>query len=186
MAETFEFGIYEKVTQTKKQKKDAFEWDQYDYNPSGKLILRIKDCFSYTRKGWADGKEKKLEDCLNSFIRGLYKAALAKRVNRERIERENREYKEKFRQQEEGNKIKEKELQRMKALENEAFSWHRSQIVRSYIKEAEKKHVKQNGKVKTGSEFEQWFVWANQQADRLDPLRESSEFALDGEENVPI
>jgi len=60
--------------------------------------------------------------------------------------------------------------EKMKALDREVASWHRSQQIRSYIDAVKKWAIQKYGEIKPDSNIHQWLSWATQQADRLDPL----------------
>jgi hypothetical protein len=163
--ETFAIDIYEKINIIKKE-EDKYSFDRYDYIPNGKLVLRIKDAPTDIQSEWTDGKRKKLEDQMDSFIEGLYKAA-----DREKeLERKRQEWHEEYLKKEEDRKTEEQERERFKILEKEALSWHTSKIIRDYIEDATKAYTQKHGNIKPGSEFDKWKTWASEQANRLDPL----------------
>ena len=183
MDEFITFALNEDLTRTEKklsaaQKKEKEEYPwmysrQYDYSPNGLLSLWIKndDCFN-TRKTWTDGKRQRLENCLNSFIGGLIKAAIA--IKHLRTEREQRElrWQEERRQREEAERIRREEEEKLKDLDREVEYWQRSQKIRSYIEAVKKWGIQKYGEIKPESNLQQWLTWATKQADRLDPLVE--------------
>lgn len=171
--ELFVLDIYEHVKMVKKQEKKSGDYENYDYAPSGQLVLRIKNAWGPCRQ-WKDGKSRKVEDCLNSFIQGLYRVALDEKANRERIEREKETDRERYRQEEALQKQREEEAARLKALENDAGSWHKSRIVRDFIEAKKNEYLKSHGNIEAGSDFEKWLAWANRQVDQLDPLKNFS------------
>jgi hypothetical protein len=61
----------------------------------------------------------------------------------------------------------------------QAQDWRTSQTLRDYVEAAKRKQVEQQGKVDPDSEFAQWVEWALQEADRLDPLRDTPPSILD-------
>jgi hypothetical protein len=166
-----------KLTAVKIKDKEKHPWmyriQEYDYSPNGILSLRIKNDDSLnTRKTWSDGRRQRLEDCLNSFVGGLIKAAIA--IKHLRTERELRELKwqEERRQREESERIRREEEGKMKVLDREVASWHRSQQIRSYIDAVKKWGIQKYGEIKPDGKLQQWLTWATKQADRLDPLVE--------------
>lgn len=167
LGEVFEIDLHETLKRT--EAKDGY-LSRSDFKPSGELVLRIKKEFADYRTRWSDGKNQRVEDHLNSFIVGLYEAALWERGERLEIDKRHREWEKEERRQEEARRLKEEELKRVKGLENEALNWHKSQDIRSYIQAAEKAYLQKDGSIQPGSEFEKWRAWAIQQADRLDPL----------------
>jgi hypothetical protein len=164
--EPFAIDMYEKINIIKKEEKDWLGSNQYDYIPNGKLVLRIKNAPSEIQSEWIDGKRKKLEDQINGFIDGLYKAA-----DREKeLKRERQKWHEEYIKKEERQKIEERELAQFKILEKEALSWHTSKIIQSYIEAATAAYMKKNGKIEPGSKFDLWKALASKQADRINPL----------------
>jgi len=156
--------IYEKMNILKKG-QDKFGFNQLDYVPNGRLVLRIKNTYD-NRSEWKDGKRKKLEDLIDSFIEGLY-AAVAKEKE---LQKERDKLKEEQRKREELGRLKELEQERIANLEKEAMRWQKGHIIRSYMEAATKAYVQKNGKIEPGSEFDKWRTWVSQQVDRLDPL----------------
>jgi hypothetical protein len=159
-----EIDIYEKTNILKKG-QDKFGLNQLDYIPNGTLVLRIKNTYD-NRSEWKDGKRKKLENLIDSFIEGLY-VAVAKEKE---LQKERDKWKIDQAQREALERLRALERARINDLEKEAMSWHKSQIIRSYIEAATKAYTERNGQIDSGSEFDEWKIWANQQADNLDPL----------------
>ena len=184
MDEVIKFALIEDLDRTERKltiaqmkEKEKHPWmysrEEYDYSPNGVLSLRIKNDDSLnTRKTWSDGRRQRLEDCLNSFVGGLIKAAIA--IKHLRAERERRELKwqEERRQREESERIRREEEEKMKVLDREVASWQRSQQIRSYIDAVKKWGIQKYGEIKPDGKLHQWLTWATKQADRLDPLVE--------------
>jgi hypothetical protein len=166
-----------KLTAAQMKEKEKHSWmysrQEYDYSPNGLLSLRIKNDDSLnTRKTWSDGRRQRLEDCLNSFVGGLIKAAIAIKHLRAERERWEREWQEERRQREEAERIRREEEEKLKDLDEEVASWHQSQKIRSYIEAVKKWGIQKYGEIKPDSKLNQWLMWATKQADRLDPLVE--------------
>jgi len=184
MDEVIKFALIEDLDRTERKltaaqikEKEKHPWrystQEYDYSPNGVLSLRIKNDDSLnTRKTWSDGRRQRLEECLNSFVGGLAKAAIA--IKHLRTEREQREirWQEEKRKREEAERIWQEEQEKMKALDREIASWQRSQQIRSYIDAVKKWGIQKYGEIKPDSKLQQWLTWATKQADRLDPLVE--------------
>jgi hypothetical protein len=66
------------------------------------------------------------------------------------------------------------EEKRIKALRRDAVAWHRAERLRRYITA-----VRQNSSKDT-----EWIVWAELQADRLDPLKETPKSIVDDKDEV--
>lgn len=193
LGETLQFGIEEtlnrterELTKAQKKEKEKYAWlynrPQYDYSPSGSLVLKIKSSEGRGfRRTWSDGKKQRVEDALNSFIVGLIKAAEA--IKAERLERERwkREWQEKERQREEMARLRREEEERLQSLDKQVVGWHKSRQIRAYIEAVRQAAIQKHGQIAEGSQLDQWLTWANQQADRIDPLSENSPSTLDEE-----
>jgi len=179
-----EIGLKETFTQVKHvppprdPKKNAPVWEyhpMYDYIPSGRFTLSIG---GYVGEGnqssWSDGKKQRIEDCLNDFIVGLTRASVASRARDLEWKRREEERLEQIRRQAEEEKRREEEKKRVQDLISEAQSWKQSQLIREYIEAVRAKAIEKTGEVPLGSELDRWISWANQLAERLDPLIESS------------
>ena len=144
---------------------------QYDYTPSGNLVLRITNPTSdVDRLTWADGRKQRLEKVLNSFVAGLIRAAAAGRklrVWRENFERERAEEDRKRRQRDQLKRIEERSLW---ALFSEAAYWQKSQQIRAYVRAVKARAEKDLCDITPGSSLDKWMAWALKRADRLDPL----------------
>jgi len=182
LGEVLEIGLEEFLVRSERQPKTAREkekmemwpWPkrpQYIYGPSGRLVLKIKEFASNgIRKAWADGKIQKVENCLNKFILGLIKLALNKRSSK--IEAENRrlEWLECQRRQEEACRRREEEEAKVKSLMNEVDAWHKSERIRTYLEAVRNSSKTKGVELLPESALYLWLQWANQYADRIDPL----------------
>lgn len=173
--ETFAIDMYEKINIVKTEEKDWLGSNKCDYIPNGRLILRIKNAPCDIQDEWRDGKRKKLEDQINSFIEGLYKAA----EEEKKLKLKRQQWHEEYIKEEEQQRLKEIENERFKILERDALSWHTSKIIKAYIDAAIKTYIQKNGNIKAGSDFDKWRRWASQQADSLDSLIAGSSKQLD-------
>ena len=166
-----------KLTAAQRKEKEKHPWmysrQEYDYSPNGTLSLRIKNDSSLNiRKKWSDGRRQRLEDCLNSFVGGIIKTAIAMKHLRAERERREREWQEERQRREERERIRQEEEEKMKVLDREVESWHRSQKIRSYIEAVKKWGIQKYGEIKPDGKLQQWLTWAARQADRFDPLVE--------------
>ena len=185
LGQNIEFGLREPIKQKRrmltpaeiKESPRAGEYE-YDRNPSGKLILEIKT-WNAPRNNWSDAKIQRVEGCLNDFIIVLIKTAVELRTWK--IEREQAEHKRQKleRQREELARFRREEEVRLQCLVDEAAGWQKSKQIREYIKVVKEEVIRKNGKIKPESDLGRWLTWANQQADRFDPLVESPPSVLD-------
>ena len=178
--EPIEFGLAEKFRRIERpevKNKDLQPWEyqRYQYLATGDLFLKITEWWGQgLRKTWSDGKTAKLETCLNDFIIGLIKVAevvKAKRLKREQEERVRLEAEQRRRDEE---RERQEELARREGLIKEATRWTQAQQVRAYIAALKEKVIAQHGAIQPGSQADQWVAWAYRQANRLDPLGDTS------------
>jgi len=73
-----------------------------------------------------------------------------------------------------------------KAHRSATGRWLRAEQIRSFVSVARDAAVQNGRSIEPGSPFGDWVVWAQQQADRLDPLKESPPSIIDRKaETVP-
>jgi hypothetical protein len=89
-----EIEIIEKSNLTGKI-KTHWGYEQNQYTPSSNITLHINEYFfgEQLRTSWSDGRWQRLEDLLNNFIDGVYKAVSSEKARnvkreKERLERE--------------------------------------------------------------------------------------------------
>jgi hypothetical protein len=181
MDEVIEFCLEEKLkivekklTPAQKKEQEKYPWmysHEYDYIPTGIMSLKI-DAWGIcdTRKKWSDGQKQKLENCLNSFIIGLMKAAETIKKSRIQREKQELEWQERKRRSEELEKLRWEEEARIKELDQEVSAWSKSQLIRAYTEAFRKVVTQLYGEIVPGGKHDKWLTWANQYADRLDPL----------------
>lgn len=195
------FGISEKLSTKKKRPEEHDLNGHYRFGhsrfieervPSGDLCFTIheaEDFYIYgCQQNWNDGKKSKLENRINSFIDGLVTVAVAKIERDKEREEEKRRRIERQRQLEE-ERLKRAELRRryleeearVTKLISEAENWKRSQILREYIAEIERLATAGEQSLRLEKPLVEWLKWANDQADRLDPLAPSPASILDEE-----
>jgi hypothetical protein len=93
-------------TPAEQKKLDRDSWYRYrfpDYKnfPSGDLSLKLDTGYSSGLRGtWADGKQQRIEKCLNKFIAEAYKLAAHQKAARIERERQKREWAEQERRRE--------------------------------------------------------------------------------------
>jgi hypothetical protein len=155
------FGISEKLSTRKKRPEEHDLEGRYQFGhsrfveervPSGDLCLTIHDAGDFyiygCQQNWSDGKKSKLENRINSFIDGLITAAAVK-IERDK-EKEEKERRRIGRQRQlEEERLKRAELRRryldeearVKKLISQAENWKKSQILREYIAEIERRAI---------------------------------------------
>ena len=137
-----------------------------DYKPQGILSLHL-DHYSYnTQRSWADGKQQRVESCLNKFFIVLQKSIdyeRDSRLTRERNEQARRDAAERQRIFEERLKA---EKAKVKHLKTEMEGWEDSHRIRAYIAAMQAAYPNR------GEDMEERLTWASQYADHLDPTNE--------------
>ena len=174
--QTVEVGLEEKFQRierpaNKNRRPDPWEYHQYEYVPTGTLILKITEWWADgLQKTWSDGKTAKLEACLNDFIVGLLKIAEAVKAQRLKQEQEEQIRREAERRRQEEELKRQQELSGRQKLEQEATNWAKAQQLRAYLAAVKDRLHAKHGEIQSGSQADQWLTWAHQHADRLDPL----------------
>lgn len=197
--EAIDFALHEIVdrverdpTPAEKRRMDQlpyFHGNDRFYNrvPSGRLCLEIKSGPANGRRHrFADTKRRPLANLLNTFVSTLFRTAEDIKVERKRLEelRQEREQQERRRQEWERQRYEKleeirAEEERVAALMGEAEAWHKSQAIRTYIQAARENLIEVRGEVVPDSDADGWLRWANNQADRVDPLTDSPPSVLD-------
>lgn len=162
---------------------------------TGRLKLVIpaaadRCCGRQCRASWSDGKNRKLEDCLNEIIHGL--VAVAERLRDEEAARQKRREAERERAEQAAEAARERarrrrlqaeEQQRVDDLLEQLSEWKRSQELRAFVEVVLKQHEAAGKPADEGSDISNWASWARRHADRMDPLRPSPTSILD--ERIP-
>lgn len=100
---------------------------------SGRLALKIGGPDRVGgRRTWADGKQQRLEQCLNKFIEGLIRIAETPKAERLEDERRQREWEERQRQRAEEYRQQAEEKRRSEQLLDQIDRWDRSRRIRDY------------------------------------------------------
>lgn len=168
------FQLREGVIRTKRPAtyKDPSPYPSFDSEPNGVFTLEIKEYLDGLRKVWSDGKEKRIEDQLGSFVVGLERAGTCLREKHERfLEAERERAIERMRREEQEARRRE-EKQKIDELLEELASWRKSEALRAYVEAARAAALAKHGSIDDGSELDEWMKWALGVADRLDPLRD--------------
>lgn len=186
-----ELGIREKQRRVKvpEAERDPFE-PASKLVDTGNLVLTVGP--SYGEITVKDTKKKQIEDGLNDLIFALIrKAALIrdKRLEREEQERRRQEEADRRHREEQELKQRREELEKRQQAEqgrvdqllDEVERRQLSKQVREYLDEVCEMLMKRHGVTSIGLESDgaDFFRWAHQQADRIDPLKRSPPSVLD-------
>lgn len=167
--------------------------------PSGRLAVSVdvNRCRGYSRGGlrfrWSDGDRQRIEDHLKDFVAAAAQIASVMKDQQDewaKWEQERKAERERAAEAERQRldmvaKIKE-ERKRVVELMGEAYSWQDGRILRDYIEAVRKDALKQGKNLGPDSEIGKWLAWAEKQADRLDPLKESPASILDEAEKYGL
>jgi len=160
------FGIIEGVRriQNPKKKKDVydFSYSPYEYILTGKLTLRVKEYHSKT-KTISDGKEQRLENCLNRFVLMLIKASEYKKAHSAWLEEQHAIWEEERKQTEQVKLDREQEERSTKLLFDGAVTWSRCKQVRDFISDLEALSKKNDD-----SSLEVYVNWAREKVEGIE------------------
>lgn len=149
---------------------------EYNYRPTGELCLIVKSPeFYMSDRRWCDKVNLAIEDQLSKIVPGLVKVAARSNMKRKEQEEWKREReleeaqrKEQYRLRLEKQRLAEEEQLRVEALHVDAERWQKSILLREYVDAKRQKAIAKTGVI--DDELHQWLRWAENQADRLDPL----------------
>lgn len=71
------------------------------------------------------------------------------------------------------------EQAKVRALRNAVANWSRAEGMRAFVSAARESALEHGQPVEPGTPFGEWVLWAQRQADRLDPLKESPASIVD-------
>lgn len=159
---------------------------EHRYVPTGHLVLSIEGLErSGLRRNWQDTQALRLEERLNEFVIGLYKAVRYRRNKLLVDQIAQRQRQEEAQRREEARRVWEhkhelirEEKARIGQLHEQANAWHESQRLRAYIQAVAEGPDGQSEATRT------WVAWATSVADRLDPLAPTPPSILDEEEKL--
>ncbi len=191
------FGISEIVlreerepTPHEKEKMKRWSWHQNDkfYRkvPTGRLCLTIHSGPSDgQRRRFNDTQRWNVENQLNGFITAMYRTAESIKIDRAQREQRQCELEESERKRHEFERQRDSKLQEIKEEEqriselmSNSESWNTSQSLRHYICAVRGWASEENSSLDQ-TRLDSWLKWATDQADRLDPLKESPTSILD-------
>jgi hypothetical protein len=186
MGETVEFGVVEKVKQFelpplppgKYEYRHTYAGKPIDFAPTGILSLEIHE-YTDLRKNWNDTQHRKLEEAIAELVATLMKTAVVLHRRTEDRRREEREKQERIAAYEKLQMEVRQEKRRVDDLLKMTENWKRAQTIRDFLSVYRNLLKTDQQPIESGSELEKWLDWAEQQADRLDPLVLSPPSILD-------
>jgi hypothetical protein len=154
------------------------------FEPNGRLSIEIWQPWRANPKRWKDRKSQLLEEQLPQVVAGFIRIALAEKAEDEKraaLERERQQRAEERARLVQAIKA---EQSRVHALRRAAGDWYRAEQIRCFVSAA-RDSAKRNGQpADAGTPFGDWLAWAEHQADRLDPLKESPPSIVDRKSEV--
>ena len=143
------------------------------FEPSGQLSIEVWQPWDADPKRWKDRKSHPLEELLPQVAAGFIRIALKKRSEQEKRAAEERARREREAERAELERSIKVEHSKVRALHRAAANWDRAEQVRSFLTAARESAERNGQSVAAGTAFGDWLGWAEQQANRIDPLRES-------------
>jgi hypothetical protein len=143
------------------------------FEPSGRFSIEVWNVWGSNRKKWSDGKAQRLEEQTGQVTAGFIRLALANRAEAEKRAADERERQRRAEERAQLEASIKAEQSKVNALRNAAARWSRAQQIRAFISAAREAAAQNGQSVEPGLPFGDWTVWAEQQADRMDPLKES-------------
>lgn len=176
--EKIRFGLIERFKQIKPTPKptgSAYSYNSVRLESTGILSIEVWNYYSGgPQKVWRDREGAKLDEQLPSCVAGMMRIALRERAEaKARYEKKLADQKRVEAVEAELKKIQTEE-KRIKALRRDAVAWHRAERLRRYIAAVRESSAKDT----------EWIAWAESQADRLDPLKESPKSIVDDKDEV--
>ncbi len=138
------------------------------YHPSGELQLMLKTYDS--QASWKDGKQQRLENCLNDAVARLFILAQRLKDNRAEQEQWNRDFEENKRRRREEERRTQEEQERAKTLLARLSNWRLAREIRTHITEITAILDKEEVTLNPDGELAKELKWALLYADKIDPV----------------
>jgi hypothetical protein len=169
------FGLLEKVDRI----------DAISLPSESTLSIEIWHPWEALRKRWKDGKRGSLEAVLPKIVASFIQTALEEKDREEKrlVKRQEEE-----RTQQEREKLRSAiryEKARGRALHRAALNWSRATQIRNLVRAARDAASEHGQAVEAGTAFGDWLIWAERQADRIDPVKESPGSIVDRMGELP-
>lgn len=166
-------------------KKYPWQLPRYEYEPSGRLTLRIHGKMPWgMRTSWSDGKAQRVEALTKKVVVALYEAAAAQRQKRIDDERQAMEREEQWRREEEARELRRLEKQRRKHLQKLAAYYEEAQRMRQFVEAVEARRDALSAITVQGMAIDPWIEWARDYVTRHNPLNTAGYWDID--ELVPL
>jgi len=185
--EQIRFGVMERSRQVKPvvpSTTSGYIYKSIKLEPTGILSIEVWNYYSRgPQKVWRDRDSARLEEQLPRCVAGMMRIALKQRAERKAREEEELAREKRIDEVEQELKRIEAEEKKIRNLKKDAVAWHRAERIRKCVAAV------RDGAQKKADESErdkvlEWVTWAEQQADRMDPLKESPRSIVDDKEEV--
>lgn len=151
----------------------------YRFELSGRLSLQIWRPYDAHPKNWSDRQTRTLEDQLPDIVAAFMRIALAEKADEEKRAAEKAEAERLAAERARRAELIRQEEARVRALHRAATNLDRAEGIRRLIAAARGAAVADGQPVEAGTPFGDWLAWAAQQADRIDPLKQSPPSIID-------
>jgi len=141
--------------------------------PSGRLVLRIRDHQSGDAYQLRDQKRKTIEERVNEFVIELHRTAEEQKNWNVRQRQMEAEAEERRRQEEVRRRQLEVEAEKVRGLDTHMANWRKANDVRAFVEAVHEAHATTRG-IDADSELGTWLSWALSYADKIDPLTPKS------------
>jgi len=178
------FQLREKGNRT--EVSDDQRWPEYEYTPTGELQLALfRETYDRTGKVLSDTQSEKLEERLGEFFVKLDQVMAQVKQRRLEIEESHRKRRKKREIKEAAKKQQNEEKQRRNNLEKRATTFTKSQYIYDFITEIEKQQSQIDLNEEEELKFKAWIIWAQNHADRLNPVKQMVKEIMDHTEEPP-
>jgi hypothetical protein len=185
--ENIRFGLMERSRQIKSAappSPSGYVYNSIKLEPTGILSIEVWNYYSGgPQKVWRDREGTLLEGQLPRCVAGMMKIALKQRAERKKREEEELAKEKKIEEVMQELRRIEAEEKKIRTLKKEAVLWLRAERIRKYIAAAREAAQKKSDESERGKVLE-WAKWAEQQADRIDPLKENPASIVDNKAEV--
>lgn len=169
-----ELCLFERSRRTERdsqslQKQDIWNYDRFVFEPSGEFEITLRR-WPLSERRWRDTDLRKLEDRMTDIVLEIvYSIELVQiEMKRREIEQQRRQQLEK--EIEEERKRESAEIQRRVQLESQAENWRRANQIRQFVNAYHMNCIDRGIMIDADSPKFEWLKWANEHADRIDPL----------------
>jgi len=190
--EAIRFGLIERSRQIKPaiapdpkgRISTAYVYNPIKFEPTKQLSIEIWSyCAVGLRKVWRDGDRASLEEQLPKCIAGMIRVALHARAERDAEEKEEAAKQKQIDEVTNVLRRIQEEETKIKSLKRDAAAWWQAERIRNYIATVRTAAGQQpNSTEKT--KLLEWIDWAEQQANRIDPLKKSPDSIVDEKDRV--